>query len=175
MSAMFRVWSTNSTLIGAAAQFRAQMEELVGRTLVPAKFEKDGALDNLRATLAERHAQSIRDLSVEHAADIVRLKGIESDERVALAAQREEQFHHALTEDEERWKAQVVLVQEAGKEALAAAEERFKIEFKSLVDKHEVDLAVTINEGLARVRSKRSANGGAGNANGESRLRNARG
>ena len=44
MSHMFRMWSTTSTLIGAAEQFRHTVNELVRTTLANSKREKESAL-----------------------------------------------------------------------------------------------------------------------------------
>ena len=91
MSKMFRVWNTNSTLVGAAAQFRTQMTELVRTTLGECKREKETSLENLRIDLEALYMEREKDLSVEFDSELDAVKKAGATETAEMKRSKEEQ------------------------------------------------------------------------------------
>ena len=92
MSEMFRVWNTNSTLVGAAAQFRTQMTELVRTTLGECRREKETSLEILRIDLEVLHMEREKDLRVEFDSELDAVKEAGATEITEMKRCNEEEL-----------------------------------------------------------------------------------
>ena len=77
MASRFWAWQRNTVLVGAAAQFRVQMEGLVKATLETAKQDKEVALETQRRDSADALAAQAKahDSALRAAVDAVRQAG----------------------------------------------------------------------------------------------------
>ena len=136
MSAMFRQWNTNTTLISAATQFHTQMNELVRETLVEAKRDKATSIESVRKECEEHSAVQVRMQNNDFNAILAEQKLTSTQEMEIIHAAREEQFKAISLIEYEKHQAQLESIKNAGLEALLAAEEVMKSEAEEMVLKH---------------------------------------
>ena len=157
MSEMFRVWNTNTTLIGAAQQFHTQVNELVRTTLSDAKRDREFALESLRRDLEDAYAEREQLLRGEFDLEIEAQKLEDTEEKVALDARRERELQAALTEEGKRRDEEVVLVQEAGEEAIADIEQRMRDDLDQIESRHQQELDESVRLALEAAHSESDA------------------
>ena len=103
IASMFRTWSTNTTLMGVALQFRSTMETLVKSTLEEAKRDKEIALETLRVESQEVLELQESTLRQEFEEKIQQLQASEHEEREVLASKRELMVQEMLRNVEDRY------------------------------------------------------------------------
>ena len=147
---VFRVWNTKSVLIGAAGQFRGQMETLVKSTLEEAQRSKEIALETLRVESQEVLALQEDRLRQEFDEALNRARESEAAEREVLASKREALYHTTLQQDEARWKEQMALIKESNAQALAEVQDQRRVDLATMTKNHEEEVERSIREGLLR-------------------------
>merc|ERR1711871_396208 len=97
-----RMWSTNSTLIGVAAQFRGHVNELIDKTLSEQREIKETALQSLREEMDADHAQRVQEMKedFDRQADDIFDKS-EIDKNRAIDEAHEEMKSHVETMERE--------------------------------------------------------------------------
>ena len=151
MASMFRIWNTNTTLIGAAGQFHTQMNELVHTTLLEAKREKERSLEILRNDLENDYIDKEQMLQYEFNCKIENQKLVELQERTELDNHRQDEYEAMLRIEMERRDEELLLVQEAGDESIVDFERKMQYDMESMSIRHDEE----INDCIITLESKK--------------------
>ena len=151
MASMFRIWNTNTTLIGAAGQFHTQMNELVHTTLLEAKREKERSLEILRNDLENDYIDKEQMLQYEFNCKIENQKLVELQERTELDNHRQDEYETMLRIEMEKRDEELLLVQEAGDESIVDFERKMQYDMESMSIRHDEE----INDCITTLESKK--------------------
>ena len=99
----FKVWSTNSTLIGVAEQFRNQVDNMVVNMKSELSCEKESAIDDVRSKLKAEEEGRVATLIREYELMIDNIKKDLEDDKVLALNDAYEEFQKHLDEKESIW------------------------------------------------------------------------
>lgn len=146
-----RMWSTNSTLIGVAAQFRGHVNDLVEKTLAEQREIKETALQSLREEMQAVQEQRVQEMNAEfdRQADDIFSKS-ESEKQRAIDEAHDEMKAHVESVEKE-WGDRVDRALADGKNELARVEDEHQVKMNEFSARCTADLNRALEEADRRV------------------------
>ena len=140
MSHALRVWSTNTTLLDVAKQFRGHVNELMKDTLAEVRAEKESALQNLTSEMLAVQEARVRELRTQFDEESAALQQHhEEDKRTEIEKVHVELQQH-LEEVEAHWNAEIDACKSDGEAALEAARTQCELQMQESEERCQLTL-----------------------------------
>lgn len=152
----FRTWSTNSTLIGVAAQFREQVEVMIEEMKNDFVAEKVVAAEELRERLKTEEEARVAQLIGEYDVLIAKTRKDLDDERAIALDEAYEEFQRHIDEKESAWGEERRHLNAVSEQNLENAVARKQVELeeyqylvKHQLEESEIEAQNRVNQAIA--------------------------
>lgn len=148
---MFRLWSTNATLVGVATQFRGHVNSLIKDTMEEERQKRDAAVKLAQQSAAEERERDSREMLAK--CDMMILNARKQGEAAKLEAleRAEEDFQLRLEDEQQSMLAQVEVYKQQLQAQKEGELERKDLERREVEGRYQQDLVVKEAEAQQRV------------------------
>ncbi len=152
-----RVWSTNSTLVGVAGQFRGHVNELMDKTLAEQRELKEDALTTLRSEMQKVLDARVAEMNAEFDVRAEEITATcEQEKNTAIEEAHEEMKAH-VEQVEQEWSARVDQTLAVGKDDLARAADEHEVKMQEFASRCTADLNRGMEEAARKVEAAQTA------------------
>ena len=152
-----RVWSTNSTLVGVAGQFRGHVNELMDKTIAEQREIKENALSQLQTEMQKVQDARVAELNAEFDVRTEEITIAYDQEKSAAIDEAHEEMKAHVEQLEREWTARVDQTLAMGKDDLARAANENEVKMQEFSSRCTADLNRGLEEASRKVEAAQTA------------------